>query len=379
VHKNTNHRLANNLPKQLSSVKKQQPVFYMRLIPAAVLCALLGVVYWVGATIFTEKIQTDISERTNDAIAMFKPDVKLDVDGRDVTLLGAVSSPEQKAKAKQLVDDVWGVRASKDLLDVLKAYNFKSTLDENGQVTAYGTVDSSDAIKAIRDALPENSKITISSGASPLVNSGERLVVGAEALLDLQEGNLAIDKDKFVLQGTAPDVTAKQGIEDAIDRQKAIIEPLQVTLEIDVASPFTAACLALLDNVASRDMVLFDVDKAIVTEPYQQMLSSYAQLLQECPGMILLEAHADQDGSEQYNEALSNRRASAVANALVDMGVAEARIHTFAYGETRPIASNETTSDKTYNRRVELQYVQPTFPEAPDLNSIAIISSQSAE
>jgi len=351
----------------------------MRLIPAAVLCALLGVVYWVGATIFTEKIQTDISERTNDAIAMFKPDVKLDVDGRDVTLLGAVSSPEQKAKAKQLVDDVWGVRASKDLLDVLKAYNFKSTLDENGQVTAYGTVDSSDAIKAIRDALPENSKITISSGASPLVNSGERLVVGAEALLDLQEGNLAIDKDKFVLQGTAPDVTAKQGIEDAIDRQKAIIEPLQVTLEIDVASPFTAACLALLDNVASRDMVLFDVDKAIVTEPYQQMLSSYAQLLQECPGMILLEAHADQDGSEQYNEALSNRRASAVANALVDMGVAEARIHTFAYGETRPIASNETTSDKTYNRRVELQYVQPTFPEAPDLNSIAIISSQSAE
>ena len=95
--------------------------------------------------------------------------------------------------------------------------------------------------------------------------------------------------------------------------------------------------------------------------------------------MILIEAHADQDGSEQYNEALSNRRANAVANALTDMGVADARIHTFAYGETRPIASNETTSDKTYNRRVELQYVQPTFPEAPDLNSIAIISSQSAE
>ena len=83
----------------------------MRLIPSAILCALLGVVYWVGATIFTEKIQTDISERTNDAIAMFKPDVKLDVDGRDVTLLGAVSNEAQKAKAKQIVDDVWGVRA----------------------------------------------------------------------------------------------------------------------------------------------------------------------------------------------------------------------------------------------------------------------------
>ena len=93
--------------------------------------------------------------------------------------------------------------------------------------------------------------------------------------------------------------------------------------------------------------------------------------------MILIEAHADQDGSEKYNEALSNRRAAAVASALVEFGVADARIHTFAYGETRPIASNETSSDKTYNRRVEVQYVRPTFPEAPDLNTI--ISSQSAE
>jgi len=310
---------------------------------------------------------------------MFKPDVKLDVDGRDVTLLGAVPSEQHKAKAKQLVDDVWGVRASKDLLDVLKAYNFKSTLDQNGQIKAYGTVDSAEAVDAIRKAMPENAQITLSTGATPLTNSPERLVVGAGALLDLQEGDLAIDKDNFVLRGTAPDITAKNDIEQTIDSQKAIIDPLQVTLEIDVASPFTAACLTLLEDVANRDMVLFDVDRAEINEPFRDMLYGYSQLLQECPGMILIEAHADQDGSEQYNEALSNRRASAVANALVELGVSDARIHTFAYGETRPIASNETTSDKTYNRRVELQYVRPTFPEAPDLNSIAIISSESAE
>lgn len=351
----------------------------MQLIPAAILCALIGVVYWVGATIFTEKIQTDISERTNEAIAMYKPDVSLDVDGRDVTLRGAVKSEEQKANAKQLVDDVWGVRASKDLLDILKAYNFKSTLDPNGQVRVYGTVDSPAAVDAIRKAMPDSAKITLGTDAAPLVNSGERLVVGADALLDLQEGSLAIDKDRFVLQGTAPDVTAKEDIEQHIDRQKAIIAPLQVTLEIDVASPFTAACLALLDGVASRDMVLFEVDKADIDESFRDMLYGYSKLLQECPGMILLEAHADQDGSEQYNEVLSNRRADAVASALIELGVSDARIHKFAYGETRPIASNEQTSDKTYNRRVELQYVRPTFPEAPDLNSIAIISSQSAE
>ena len=371
--------MANNLPKQLGSVKKQQTVIYMRLIPSAILCALLGVVYWVGATIFTEKIQTDISERTNDAIAMFKPDVKLDVDGRDVTLLGAVSSEAQKAKAKQMVDDVWGVRASRDLLDVHKIYNFKSTLDADGQVTVSGVVDTADAIKAVREAVPDNAKLSLTTGAAPLVNSGDRLAIGTKALQDLQQGNLAINKGRFLLQGIAPDTTTKSNIEQAIDRQKAIIDPVQVVLEINVASPFTAACLGLLENVASRDMVLFDVDQAVINEPFRDMLSSYSTLLQECPGMILIEAHADQDGSEEYNEALSNRRATAVASALVDLGVSDARIHTFAYGETRPIASNESTSDKTYNRRVELQYIRPTFPEAPDLNSLAIISSQSPE
>lgn len=351
----------------------------MRLIPAAVLCTLLGVVYWVGATIFTEKIQTDISERSNEAIASFKPDVKLDVDGRDVTLLGSVSSAAQKSRAKQLVDDVWGVRASRDLLDVLKAYRFTSKLDPEGQIKIYGTVDTAEAIKAVREAVPDTAKITLSTGATPLVNSGERLVVGAGVLLDLQEGVLAIDKDKFVLQGTAPDITAKNDIVRTIDSQKAVIEPLQVTLEIDVASPFTAACLAMLENVKSREMVLFDVDRAEINDSFRDMLYGYAELLQHCPGMLLIEAHADQDGSEEYNEALSNRRADAVAATLVELGVSDARIHKFAYGETRPIASNESTSDKTFNRRVEVQYLRPTFPEAPDLNSIAIISSESAE
>lgn len=349
----------------------------MRLIPAAVLCTLLGVVYWVGATIFTEKIETDISERSNAAISSFKPDVTLDVDGRDVTLLGAVSSPEHKAKAKQLVDDVWGVRASRDLLDVHKAYNFKSTLDAERKVEVYGTVDSVDAIQAVRDAMPSDAKIALTTGATPLINSGERLAIGSGALLDLQQGDLEIDKDRFVLRGVAPDTTAKAAIEDTIDRQKATIDPLSVTLDIDVASPFSAACLARLENTVDKNMILFDVDRAIIDQSFDDILYGYADLLQHCPGMILIEAHADQDGSERYNEELSNRRADATARALVERGVSDTRIHKYAYGETRPIASNETTLDKTYNRRVEIQYVRPTFPEAPDMNSI--ISSQSAE
>jgi len=65
--------------------------------------------------------------------------------------------------------------------------------------------------------------------------------------------------------------------------------------------------------------------------------------------------HTDSSGSEQYNLQLSQRRADAVKNALVQQGVAPSRIRTYGYGESRPISSNPAT-----NRRVEITIIPVT-------------------
>lgn len=351
----------------------------MRLIPAVILCALLGVVYWVGATLFTDRIQNDITERSSEAITQFKPDVDLQVDGRDVTLTGLVNTEDQRDEAKEVVDSVWGVRASQNFLTVRDPYDFHATNKEPDGMNMSGRVDNQGAIDMMKNSIaPVVPAGTVGTTARPMINSGEKLALGAGALLLLKNGDLKIDEDKFRLTGDADDEDIKNRIESDLRANQALIDPLVLSTEINVVNSMTLACRSLLDSVIDQDTVLFEVDQAHVTDRYQNTIGVWAEMMQTCPGIVLLEAHADQDGSEDYNQDLSLRRAGAVAQLLIESGVAVDRLQSFSYGETRPIASNETVHDKSYNRRVDLEYVHT---QTPSLTSIQqpIISSQSAE
>ena len=68
----------------------------------------------------------------------------------------------------------------------------------------------------------------------------------------------------------------------------------------------------------------------------------------------LIEGHADSDGTEEHNLTLSENRARSVANYLAGQQVMESRFTTMGYGESQPIASNDTAAGKAQNRRVEV-------------------------
>ncbi len=351
----------------------------MRLIPAVLLTALLGVVYWVGATIFTDRIQNDITERSTEAVAQYSPDVDLSVDGRDVTLTGLVNTEQDRDQARETVDSVWGVRASKSLLEVRDRYDFNATHSIDKGLHIDGTVDSPQALSHLRDAVdPVVPSGTVATNGRRLIGSPEKLALGAGALLMLKNGELKIDEDQFVLSGLAEDEQIKAAIENNLANKQRTIDPLDLITNIDVASNMTQACRDMLQAVANNDTILFAVDSAIVADDFRGVVENHARLLGICPGILLVEAHADQDGSENYNLELSKRRADAVANAIATSGAGSERIQAFSYGETRPVASNESTHDKTYNRRVNIQYVHDTNTNFITLQQ-SIISSQSAE
>ncbi|MBF6057236.1 MULTISPECIES: OmpA family protein [Thiomicrorhabdus] len=67
---------------------------------------------------------------------------------------------------------------------------------------------------------------------------------------------------------------------------------------------------------------------------------------------VHIEGHTDSDGSEAYNQQLSENRAKNVAMYLINNGISSSRIVTYGYGESRPIASNATAEGKRMNRRV---------------------------
>lgn len=100
----------------------------------------------------------------------------------------------------------------------------------------------------------------------------------------------------------------------------------------------------------------FDVDKDVIKSTEATKLDELAGVFANYPeNIVVLEGHTDSDGSEAYNQTLSEKRAKSVENYLRAKNLDIASLSSTGYGETRPIASNETTEGKAMNRRVEIK------------------------
>jgi outer membrane protein OmpA-like peptidoglycan-associated protein len=101
--------------------------------------------------------------------------------------------------------------------------------------------------------------------------------------------------------------------------------------------------------------VLFDIDSAILKDKARDALDEAARVFLEYPKTaIIVQGHTDSTGTEAHNLDLSERRAKAVVAYLINRGVDGARITPVGYGEGHPIASNDTESGRSQNRRVDL-------------------------
>ncbi|MET0545836.1 MAG: OmpA family protein [Caulobacterales bacterium] len=101
--------------------------------------------------------------------------------------------------------------------------------------------------------------------------------------------------------------------------------------------------------------ITFDVNQDTIKPSFDDTLSKVASTLEKYPKTTIdVIGHADSTGSDDYNLALSDRRARSVAGFLVSHGVMEQRIWTQGRGESQPIASNDTEQGRAQNRRVEI-------------------------
>lgn len=106
--------------------------------------------------------------------------------------------------------------------------------------------------------------------------------------------------------------------------------------------------------------VNFELDSARLTADSREMLEvAVAALKGQPPLYVIIAGHTDSTGSEAYNQDLSNRRAAAVRGYLLDRGVAAERLTTVGFGESEPVASNETELGRAQNRRVEFRLQEP--------------------
>ncbi|EAP75494.1 OmpA domain protein [Roseovarius nubinhibens ISM] len=101
--------------------------------------------------------------------------------------------------------------------------------------------------------------------------------------------------------------------------------------------------------------ILFAIDSSTVNSGLRGDLLTVARSLQSYPDTtVQVVGHTDNTGSAAHNQALSERRANAVADVLMNGGVAFSRIQTYGRGEDQPLASNLTAEGRAQNRRVEI-------------------------
>jgi outer membrane protein OmpA-like peptidoglycan-associated protein len=104
--------------------------------------------------------------------------------------------------------------------------------------------------------------------------------------------------------------------------------------------------------------ILFDVNSYALKPATRANLQELSQTLNKYDDTdVLVLGHTDNTGTDEYNETLSEQRARSVKNYLVTQQVGTGRLSTQGYGETDPIATNETESGKQQNRRVEIVIV----------------------
>ena len=114
--------------------------------------------------------------------------------------------------------------------------------------------------------------------------------------------------------------------------------------------------------ITLRGDVTFDHDSATVRSGLYTEIDRIANVMLQYPDTVIrVEGHTDSTGSEEYNMELAARRAGAVKNLIVQKGVPQVRIETMTFGESSPVATNETEAGRQMNRRVEIKIAPKNY------------------
>lgn len=118
------------------------------------------------------------------------------------------------------------------------------------------------------------------------------------------------------------------------------------------------ACDRDFAALLSRSQVQFETGRATIPAESHPLLEKVAELARRCPGRLSIEGYTDAVGSEEANLQLSQDRAAAVRQQLMQRGLPQDKLLTRSFGESRPLASNDTEEGRVRNRRIEFNVVR---------------------
>lgn len=142
--------------------------------------------------------------------------------------------------------------------------------------------------------------------------------------------------------------------------QAAVEQTTTDTVEVATMTPEQQAEEQLrqkYEALRQEQIIYFDFDKATVESKYADLLRAHAEFLVKNPSVkVLIEGHADERGTPEYNIALGEHRGQAVEKYLQSLGVSASQMSVVSYGEEKPMVKTRTEAAFAKNRRAVLVY-----------------------
>lgn len=192
------------------------------------------------------------------------------------------------------------------------------------------------------------------AGCANMNNTQRGAAIGAVTGALLGKGTGDHDKSRYVW-GAAVGALAGTAIGNYMDRQEQEFRDELSGSGVEVIREGDSLRLQLPGNIT------FASDSSSISQNFYPVLNDVGKVLKKYEKTtMMVEGHTDSTGSAEHNQQLSLNRAMAVRNYLVGNGIDQRRLTTYGYGESQPIADNNTASGREQNRRVELEIIPNT-------------------
>jgi len=203
-----------------------------------------------------------------------------------------------------------------------------------------------DGVPDYLDKCPNTPKgATVDKNGCPKDTDGD----GVPDYLDKCPGTPAAARG-FVDEHGCPKDTDGDGVPDYLD--KCPNTPKGVQVDKDGCPQVKASVKKIFEKALQG--IQFETGKDIIKPVSFPILNDIVKIMKENPSYLLqINGHTDNVGNPEFNQGLSERRAASVKNYLVSKGVAESRLSSQGFGDTKPVAPNNSAANRAKNRRVE--------------------------
>ena len=259
---------------------------------------------------------------------------------------------------------------------------FIATLADTGTVELRGRVPGGPvgtSVSAYAMAVFGRDETDVATRAVPDLPEGwaMRAMVGLDALALLAEGTLTVEPDLIRLEGRSGDseigsdvarlLTERLGRSGDFDLDIRYDESLDPVASL--ASP--EECIARLQAVQEDNgKIVFEPGSVEITEEAGLILDRIAEILPDCRHVRMeIGGHTDSQGSEELNLNLSQARADSVLNGLLARNVLVSNLIAQGYGESQPIADNDTEEGREQNRRIAFRLLSEAVVEQEALEA----------